>query len=428
MSFVDLNRLPEFLVEKIFSHLDFNDILHTLMVSRSWHNTIGINPYCMNKLRLRIEGWHDLEIIQTIMKQNGRNYTSIRLHNINPNKDISYLKTQNWKDVCIEQMKFTSQNDFYEYLVQFGDNIEVLEIEKIIVLKEEQLKNTLNLPRLRRMALKKVPTSAFSIFTRCPLKSLEFDIPAFGTNRRSLIIDFFEHFLYTPLESLVICRNSLYGLSSDDISSVEKTIISMADSLKVLKLKDWGCCHSFERLWSYLKVELFSINFCSQQPRIRDIQLLTPNMDLKKLELSHLRMLSVEWCRLLFILTPSLEHLFMTKIRKEIVHHAASLLQRLKFFEYVSCTIDIRKTEMSASDDDRVEIIELDQESLGDEYDYIGSDEVFDLQGNMPLPLVIERHSDNTQGKSFAKIYYSNIKHLPGINKQIEILKVVRGV
>lgn len=422
--FDNLNSLPDIITKEIFQNLNFKDICNALLVSTKWNEYIGSKSFCMDKLRLRIEGWQDLEIVTNMLKKNSRKYSAIVLNNLNPSKDFSYIKTQNWKDLRIQQMRFLSTLHFYEYIVQFGSRLEVLELEKIIIVKGEEISNDLLvLPKLRKLVLKQVPTTAFQIFTRyTTLKSLHFDIPAFGTQSRSLMIKFFENFKHVNIEKLSICRNSLYGLSTDAMASIESIVISLASSLKYLDLQDWGCCHTFERLWNQLNVSHFSINFVSYQPKIHDLNDLKPNENLTVLELSMLSIPEVEWCKNLFLLTPCLKFLFIRKIRKEIIYFAAHSLQQLKIFSYSSCVIDIASTTFNENDDEDTEILEIEEEfDLGDEYNFIGNDEIFDLvSSNTPRPIMIKRYSDYNYRKSFANSYYLNIKNLSFVNPCIK--------
>ncbi|XP_070494034.1 uncharacterized protein [Chironomus tepperi] len=428
--FDDLNRLPDIIAKEIFQYLSFEDICNALLVSTIWHEYVGSKSFCMDKLRLKIEGWHDLEIITKILQKNSRKYCAIILNNLNPMKDFAYTKTQNWKDVRIQQMRFLSTYEFYEFIAQFGINLEVLDLEKIIIVNgEETSEYSLILPKLKKLDLKQVPTTAFQIFTRySSLKSLHFDIPAFGTQSRSLIINFFENFRHVNIEKLSICRNSLYGLSADALTSIESIIISIANSLKSIDLQDWGCCHTFERLWNQIKVSHFSFNFVSHQPRIQDLNNLMPNNNLTILKLSLLNIPAIDWSKNLFLLTTCLKYLFIGKIRKEIVYYAAVSLQKLEVFSYVSCVIDIANTEFNANDYEDIEIIEIDEEEdidLGHEYDYIGKDEIFDLVGNntTTIPSVIKRYSDFNSSKSFANSYYLNIRNLSYVNPNIKFHK-----
>jgi len=410
--FDDLNCLPDIITKEIFQYMSFKDICNILIVSTKWHEYVGSKSFCMDKLRLRIEGWLDLDITTSILRKNSRKYCAIVLNNLNPSKDFAYIKTQDWKDVRIQQMRFLSTNRFYEYIAQFGDNLEVIDLKKIIINGEETSQNLLMLPKLRELKLKQVPTTAFQVFSKYPkLQSLHFDIPAFGTQSRSLIINFFENFKHVNIKKLSICRNSLYGLSVDALASIESIIVSIANSLKTLELQDWGCCHTFERLWNHLQVSHFSINFVSSQPKTKDLSDLMPSKHLTVLELSLLDIPEIEWCKRLFMLTPCLKDLFITKIRKEIVYYAAHNLQHLEVFSYESCVIDIAM-ESYENDDEDVEIIEMQDEDLldlGDEYDYIGKNEIFNLTGHNTGPLVIQRYSDYNSHKSFAKSYYYNM-------------------
>lgn len=423
--FDDLNCLPEIITKQIFQNLNFKDICNSFLVSTKWHEYIGSKSFCMNKLRLRIEGWQDLEIVTNMLEKNSRKYDAIVLNNLNPSKDFAYIKTQNCKDLRIQQMRFLSTLHFYEYIVQFGSGLEVLDFEKIIIVKGELISNDLLvLPELKKLVLKQVPTTAFQIFTRyTSLKSLHFDIPAFGTQSRSLMITFFENFKHVNIEKLSICRNSLYGLSIDAMASIESIIISLASSLKYIDLQDWGCCHTFERLWNQLKVSHFSINFVSYQPKIHDLNDLMPNENLTVLELSMLNIPEIEWCKNLFLLTPCLSYLYIRKIRKEIVYYAAHTLKKLEIFSYVSCVIDISSTAFNVSDDEDTEIIEIEDEDfdLGDEYNFIGKDEIFDLiSSNTSRPMIIKRYSDHNSSKSFANSYYLNIRNLSFVNPNIK--------
>lgn len=425
--FDDLNYLPDIITQEIFQYLSFEDICNVLLVSTKWHKYVGSKSFCMDKLRLRIEGWLDIYIVTNLLGKNSRKYCAITLNNLNPSKDFAYIKTQNWKDVRIQQMRFLSTNQFYEYIAQFGTNLEVIDLEKIIINGEETSESSLILPKLRELKLKQVPTTAFQVFTKYPkLQSLHFDIPAFGTQSRSLIINFFENFKHVNIKKLSICRNSLYGLSVDALASIESTIMSIADSLKTLELQDWGCCHTFERLWNQLQVSNFSINFVSSQPMAKDLSDLMPSKNLTVLELSLLDIPEIEWCKQLFMLTPRLKDLYITKIRKEIVYYAAYNLQNLKSFSYESCVIDIASTESFENDDEDVEIIEMQEEDLqdlGDDYDYMGKNEIFNIVGINTGPMMIKRYSDYNSNKSFAKSYYSNISSLPFVNSCIKIYK-----
>ena len=212
--FDDLNSLPDIITKEIFQYLSFRDICNSLLVSTKWHEYVGSKSFCMDKIRLRIEGWQDLEIISKVLRNNAREYRAIVLNNLNPSKDFVYIKSHDWKDVRIQQMRFMSTYGFYKYIAQFGISLEVLDLEKLIIVNgEETSENSLKLPKLRKLELKQVPTTAFQVFTRYPtLKSLHFDIPAFGTQSRSLIVNFFDKFKHVNIEQLSICRNSLYGL------------------------------------------------------------------------------------------------------------------------------------------------------------------------------------------------------------------------
>ena len=66
-----------------------------------------------------------------------------------------------------------------------------------------------------------------------------------------------------------------------------------------------------------------------------------------------------------------------------------------------------------------------EEADLGDEYDYIGKDELFNLNGiNTTRPLVtIKRYSDYNSSKSFANSYYNHIKNLSYVNSHIKFRK-----
>ncbi|KAG5670147.1 hypothetical protein PVAND_000429 [Polypedilum vanderplanki] len=423
--FDDWNNLPDNVTREIFSYLNFKDLfLNASFVCQSWYDYIGKSKECMDKVRLKIEGWHDLEIISDILLRNSpRIYNSLIFYNLNAEKKFPYLLQRRWKDVKLTQMKFISAKKFYEYLKEFGEDLESLEIERIVIIKgDEMCDQTLVLPKLRHLKLKQVPTSAFQVFQRYPnIKSLHFDIPAFGSKRREDITDFFEKFRDVNLKQLTICRNSLYGLPETAHKLIESIIISMTATLDYIELKNWGYCHTLECIWNAMKAKYFSINVCSHVPITRNLLDLSPNTYLKSFTLSLLIEPEIEWFKRLFLLTPNLEELKISLIRKEVVYLAAHYLRKLKVLSYKSCIIEVACEEHELD-----EFSEEEEDSdPGSNYNFLGPNEVFELSKFNERPNMVKRYKDEKLSIDFAYVYYRElISRETNINQHIRLEKL----
>jgi hypothetical protein len=425
--FDDWNNLPDNVTRQIFSHLQFRDLfLNASLVCQNWYDFIGRSTECMDKVRLKIEGWHDLDVISDFLSLNSpRLYNSLTFYNLNAEKKFPYMLMRRWKDVKLMQMKFISASKFYEYIKEFGEELESLDAERIVIIQgDEVCNNTLCLPKLKHLTLKQVPTSAFQVFQRYGnIKSLHFDIPAFGSKRREDITVFFENFRDSKMERLIICRNSLYGLPAETHCIMESVIISMKRTLQTIELRNWGYCHTFEEVWNHMKTKSFSINVCSHAPLAQNLRAMAPNEHLTSFKLSTLMTPETEWFKKFFLLAPNLSEIFLSLIRKEVVFMAASYLRKLKLLTYRSCIIEVA-SESTDDDDEDEFLVEEEDDDPGSSYNYIGPNEIFELGRVSERVRSVKRYNDENLTVDFADIYYRELKtREPSINQHIIISK-----
>lgn len=430
-AFDDWQAFPDFVTLKIFNYLSYDDLfLSASLVNKNWYFYIGSTSECMNKVRLKIEGWHDLEYISEFLSENSsRIYKNLLLHNLNPEKEFSYLALRDWSEVKLSQMKFVSATQLYNYVCKFGDELKTLDMERIVIIRSDELcEKSLNLPQLKRLRLKQVPTAAFQVFQSYPnIKKLEFDIPAFGSKRRTDITDFFVNFRDVNLEELVICRNSLYGLSIETHRLMESIIVSMRNSLKRIELKRWGFSHTLEEIWNGMKVSYFSIDVCSQIPLLSSIINLSPNMHLKTLKISSLFLPKVQWFKTIFMLSPQLSELYISIIRKEAIYYAAHILNDLRLFSYKSCIIEVAKDDDDNDDGDDNDNDEFRNEYPGKNYKFIGKNEIFSVNDEAEeateSTTLVRKYSDEHLDIDFGVLFYEELKFREFVNQKIKIIK-----
>jgi hypothetical protein len=410
--------LPEVVAKEIFKYISFDDVLNVSFVCKNWYYYFGNSEACMDKVQLRIEGWLDLEIITEILSKSPRQYTSIRMDKVNSNKDFEYLRMQDWKDVKLSNMKFASSKDFRKYLLQFGEVLENLEVQRTLFVKDQELcSEHLKLPNLKTLKLIQVPTSAYQPFERYDkLMFLRFDIPAIKGQRMD-ILQFFELNRGIKLKHLEIYRNSLYALPSDVLEEIESIIISFGKTLKTLVLCDWGNYHTIDHIWdSMVALERFQIGSFINLSKHQSVQPLAINLNLKILEISLIDSAPMKWLTRILSATPNLEELFITILRKEIVHHVAHHLRKLKKLKHQFCLITIDSGLLNST------IYEFTQ-NPGGQYRYLGPDEIFsysEIQRRESLKI----YKDSTLRASFANSYYQALKDIDlNVNQEIEIIK-----
>lgn len=124
--------LPVHCIEDIFCHLTGLELLKCTLVCPTWNNYIGSTSTCMEKIKLKCSGIDSLEHIERILVDSQRKYTKLKLNAKDSEEfcermqNAMPLNSRPWTHIFATRLKFTSINQFHDFLMIFEPTVEKL--------------------------------------------------------------------------------------------------------------------------------------------------------------------------------------------------------------------------------------------------------------------------------------------------------------
>lgn len=128
------DKLPNEILEHIFTFLDHKTLLNSLLVDKRFCNTIENSPNVMKNLPLTVKWWKHLEEFKL-----QRRYTSVKILGIQnriPSHVIKFLKTIS-QDIKTIELTYWNEANFHSILKLLPD-VETLTVHSIIQSKHPQ--------------------------------------------------------------------------------------------------------------------------------------------------------------------------------------------------------------------------------------------------------------------------------------------------
>lgn len=272
-------------VELIFQHFSWHEVLSASTVSQLWYDTIAESPNCMKKLKINILKRHanrcDLQEMEMHVNVliSSRQYRNIYADFSHQNSCdlLKVLSGRNWKDVHLLNSDF----DDGEFLTYFCDTVEGLTLQRISCGESRSNKgeaNRMTFPRLQQLVVQSCNGALLSDLECCTnLKELCYsekqvnhldekqNIKNLLTNNRKLEkLTIFSQTCELSIPSEIhfnltrLSINSMNGASSDDNRRcLREFLLSQSATLEVVDLSAWS------------GVEVLEI--CLRMPKLTDL-------------------------------------------------------------------------------------------------------------------------------------------------------------
>lgn len=160
--FVDL--LPAEVKHIVVNYLNVPDLLSLCGTCKSLNEFIGQSHDCMKKIWIKFYSFKlkDLESLTLTV----RNYEKLKINRVKFNDHFRFLADlqQSWRKVLIYNCEFKRIEQLLDLIESFSESIEELEISDIEILNNDQPVCALKFPKLRRLMLRNVPSTAVEAF------------------------------------------------------------------------------------------------------------------------------------------------------------------------------------------------------------------------------------------------------------------------
>ncbi|CAO1317070.1 unnamed protein product [Diamesa hyperborea] len=365
-NFDNVSILPAEIKSFIFKDFVSRDVLDLSLVSKSWYNSLGKIPECMDKIWLKFYSFRikNIESLQLTT----RNYEKLKVNLLRTEKEFQTVSDLQicWKKVLIYNSEFASKEIYNQFIQSLAESVVELEISDVKIKANSVIDVDFEFPMLKRLFFRNDPSTALEVFLgkTTSLESLSFDIiqevPETSMTMNTVIMEFLK--LNNKLTHLQLGPNMIKSIFAqddikDDLKFQLKTLLlkfpmvgnlpeEMQENIKSFILSQTNLEWIF--LWE-LKDEEILIKLWNELPNLKRVTfskleilfedpmmlIINPNENIIQLDL-HCKLLPLNQLKRILgpNVAPNLATLYLQKLEIPEMEYIARTLHNLRTLEY----------------------------------------------------------------------------------------------
>lgn len=165
---------PAEIVENIFHHLQWNEVIESTLVSSSWNDFVGGSLRCMDKFGLRLDNRKSSDISSEIGFLIGkRKYRNARIDygwfKDSEDKIYDLMKSNRfWRSVNMFRLTFSSASSFNNFIETLEDSVEEIGLQFVEICHHDEPVKTFSFKKLKALSLSNCDENICEkLFTNC---------------------------------------------------------------------------------------------------------------------------------------------------------------------------------------------------------------------------------------------------------------------